>query len=223
MLWMDFGVVAEPGDALARLMQAHARTEWDTATEAVAGGKLTREQAVARTISTVQLDAPALAEATRAVAKPAPELHALQDWAHWHGWFGVVAGAVPDVVMNAVLDDARLTRVARHAGRLRFVYQWRLSFLSPRGVEVEDGFTVGYMAAFQRAGDLVVYVGDDAGDIEAARMAHAVFARGALFDGLTGEHPRVFSFETLAEIVPVLDREAEAWRAGFSPPGSALP
>ena len=50
--------------------------------------------------------------------------------------------------------------MTRHCGRTRQVYRWRLTYASPRGVELEEGFLLSYAAALRDAGDLVVYVGE---------------------------------------------------------------
>ena len=91
-----------------------------------------------------------------------------------------------------------------------------MRYLSPRGIEVSDGFKLSYDRAFRDAGDLVAYGGDGASDVAAARLAYAVFARSTLRDDLRDEHPRVYPFETFHDVIAVLEREGPAWSASFS-------
>jgi len=149
-------------------------------------------------------------------AQPRPGVVELVDWAHWNGWITVVVSNGLDVYVEAVLDKLGLDRVARHAGRTRFDYRWQVRYLSPRGIEIEQGFKTSYAAAFRNAGDFVVYVGDGASDVEAARLAPAVFARDTLWQRLHGEHERIFPFEDFHDVRAVLEREGAQWLDSFS-------
>src|SRR5690606_34224232 len=142
--------------------------------------------------------------------------HELLDWAHWNGWVPVVVSNGFDFYVDAVLDKAGIDRVARHTARTRFDYRWIATYLSPRGVEVLDGFKLSYASAFQGMGDFVAYAGDGASDVEAARLAQAVFARDTLLRELDGVHPRIYAFETFHDVVQVLEREAAGWLESFS-------
>ncbi|MFN0093739.1 MAG: HAD-IB family phosphatase [Dehalococcoidia bacterium] len=140
----------------------------------------------------------------------------LLDWAHWNGWMVAIVSNGFDLAVDAVLDRAGVTRVVRHAGRTKQAYRWRVRYLSPRGIELVSGFKLAYAQAFREAGDLVVYAGDGASDVEAARLAHAVFARSTLLERLDGARERVFPFETFGDVVTILEQEGERWLASFS-------
>src|SRR5690606_11813570 len=100
VLWVDFGVVTEPGDVLGRLLTDLAPETWSDASARVDRNEVTREQALTTTLSRVQLSTEEIAAATRAIATPAQDFLELHDWGHWHGWSAVVVGLVPDVVMD---------------------------------------------------------------------------------------------------------------------------
>jgi 2-hydroxy-3-keto-5-methylthiopentenyl-1-phosphate phosphatase len=76
---------------------------------------------------------------------------------------------------------------------------------------LEEGFKLSYAGAFQNSGDWVVYVGDGASDVPAARLAQAVFARSTLLERLTGEAERLFAFETFHDVTRVLERHGAEW------------
>lgn len=145
------------------------------------------------------------------VAQPREGIVELVDWAHWNGWVATVVSNGLDVYVEAVLDKLGLDRVSRHAGRTRFEYHWQVRYLSPRGIELQEGFKTSYAAAFKNSGDFVAYVGDGASDVEAARMASAVFACSTLWERLRDEHPRIYHFETFHDVREVLEREGERW------------
>ncbi|MBE7517890.1 MAG: hypothetical protein HS107_01445 [Thermoflexaceae bacterium] len=96
-------------------------------------------------------------------------------WCNEHGWAPMVVTHAFDLAVGAVLRDPGLDRVAVHAGRMRFAYRWRLTYLSPRGVEVQDGFQLSYVAAMRQAGDFVAMVCGPATSPEAATAASVAF------------------------------------------------
>jgi len=112
----------------------------------------------------------------------------LTDWCHWHGWLVAVVSNGFDFAVGTVLDDLKLDRIARHAGRTRFTYRWRVNYYSPRGVEVQDGFQLSYVTAFRSAGDFVAMVGGSGTASDAALQAADVFARDDLTERLGGAH-----------------------------------
>ena len=213
VLWLDFeGVVVEAGLTAAVVAEFAAHPP--------ASPGATPETALAAAIAEFEAPREEVEARVRALASPRPGFAELVGWAQWHGWLPVVVSTAPDVCVNAVLDEAGFDRVARHCGRTRQVYRWRLSYASPRGVELEEGFLLSYAAAFRAAGDLVVHTGVEAAGAEAARMAWASFASGPLREAL-GEGERVYGFETLAKVRERLEREGEAWRAAFASTASA--
>ena len=208
VLWLDFeGVVVEPGltDAIV--------AEFGRKPSAADG---TIEQSLVAAVAEFDADPDEVIEQVRQLARPRPGLAELVGWAQWHDWLPIVVSTALDVCVDTVLDDGGLDRVTRHCGRTRQVYRWRLSYSSPRGVELEEGFLLSYATTFKSAGDLVVHVGGSAEGAKAARSAHATCASGPLRDALGEGGERVYGFETLDEAKEILDREGEAWRASFS-------
>lgn len=207
VLWLDFeGVAVEAGLTEAIMAEFAARPP--------EAGADTPETALAAAMAEFEAPREEVEARVRELARPRPGFAELVGWAQWHGWLPVVVTLAPDVCVDAVLDEAGLDRVARHCGRTRQVYRWRLTHASPRGVELDEGFLLSYAAAFRDAGDCVAHVGADAAGAEAARLAAAVCADGPLLAAL-GEGERVRPFGTLDEARALLEREGEAWRAAF--------
>jgi 2,3-diketo-5-methylthio-1-phosphopentane phosphatase len=217
VICLDFDDTVVLDNTANQIFERFAVPTWRDLHTDYHAGRLTVEQYNAAALDLVEASEDELRTFVRGVARPRAGLMELADWAHWHDWLVVVVSNGFDLYVDTVLDDLGLDRIARHAGRARFDYRWRVRYLSPRGVEVEDGFKLSYAAAFRGAGDFVVYVGDGASDLEAARLAAAVFARSTLWERLKDGHPRIYAFETFYDVVAVLDREAESWLASFLP------
>lgn len=213
VICLDFDDTVVLDNTARQIFERFAAPGWREHEAAYSAGRISVEQFNAAAMDLVEASEDEIRAFVREVARPREGLLTLTDWAHWHGWLTVVVSNGFDLYVDTALDDLGLDRLARHAGRARFLYRWRVTYLSPRGVEIEEGFKLSYAAAFRGAGDFVVYVGDGESDVEAARMAPVVFARDTLLARLEGEHPAIYPFETFDDVVAVLDREAEGWLA----------
>ena len=216
VICLDFDDTIVLDNTARQIFERFAAPAWHDAEVAYQAGALSVEQFNAAALDLIEASASELVAHVRGGVRLRDGFLRLTDWAHWHGWLPIVVSNGFDLYVDTVLDDLGLDRVTRHAGRTRFDYRWRVRYLSPRGIPVEEGFKVGYAAAFRGAGDFVVYIGDGASDVSPASLASTVFARSTLLERLSGEHPRLYPFETFDDVVAVLDREAEAWLASFS-------
>jgi 2-hydroxy-3-keto-5-methylthiopentenyl-1-phosphate phosphatase len=218
IICLDFDDTVVLDNTARQVFERFADPAWHDDEAAYHAGRLSVEEYNAAAMSRVEASAEELRTFVRQVARPRPGLLALVDWAHWHDWLTVVVSNGFDFYVEAVLDDLGLDRVARHCGRARHDYRWRVTYFSPRGIELAEGFKLSYAAAFQNAGDFVVYAGDGASDVAAAELAPVVFARDTLWSSLEHSHPHIFPFESFDEVVTILDRESESWLAPFSHP-----
>lgn len=204
-------------DNLARLIFTRfAAPAWTDVQEEYRAGRLTIEQFHAAAFDLVDATGDEIRSFVRDRARVREGFLDLIDWAHWNGWLVAIVSTGFDLYVNTVLDDLGLDRVARHCGRTRFDYRWRVRYLSPRGIDVVDGFALSYVAAFRDAGDFVAYAGAHRSGLEAARLADAVFARGELLRLLGDQHERLTPFETFFDVVSVLDSKASGWLAAHA-------
>ena len=221
VICIDFDDTIVLDNTARQIFERFAAAAWREAEARYHRRELSVEQFNATALDLVGASDEEIRKFARGAARLRKGFLHLTDWAHWHGWLAVVVSNGFNLYVDPILDDLGLDRVARHVGRARFDYRWRVSYLSPRGIDVQEGFKVGYAAAFRDAGDFVVYVGDGESDVPAATLAPVVFARSTLLERLTGKHARLFPFETFDDIVAVLDREAESWLAATG--GGRLP
>ncbi len=219
LLCFDFDDTITMENTARAIFERFADPGWHDDEAAYARGELSVEQFNARALDRIDpgaVDRAAIEAFVLQTAEVRPGLIELLDWATWNGWIATVVSNGFDAYVDPVLNSLGLTRVARHAGRTTREYRWRVRYLSPRGIEVERGYKVGFAQAFRNAGDFVVYLGDGESDVAAARLAPAVFARSTLWERLKDEHPRIHAFETFDDVRAVLDREADGWLQSFS-------
>jgi 2,3-diketo-5-methylthio-1-phosphopentane phosphatase len=216
VLCLDFDDTVVLDNTMRQILDRFADPSWRDLEARYRAGGFTVEQYNAAALDFVEASEDDLRAYVAEVARPRDGILELNDWAQWNGWLLTVISNGFDFYVDTVLDSLGLDRVARHAGRARKEYRWRVRYYSPRGVELQAGFKLSYAAAFKNAGDFVVYIGDGASDVEAARLASAVFARDTLWERLKQDHPRIYPFETFYDVIAVLDREANSWLASFS-------
>ena len=190
-----------------QIFERFAAPGWRQFEEMYHAGKLSVEQFNAAAFDLVEGDGDEIRSFALEVARPREGLLALLDWAHWQGWPTMMVSNGFDLYTDAILDSLDVRRMARHAGRAKFEYRWRVTYLSPRGIALESGFKLSYASALRDAGDTVVYVGDGASDVDAAMLARTVFARSTLLERAAAMHPDVRPFETLDDIVASLNAE----------------
>lgn len=211
VLCLDFDDTMVLDNTARQIFDRFAAPQWREFESEYRAGRISVEQFNARAFATIGAPRDELYDFALEVTRPRSGLLELLDWALWHDWLPVVVSNGFDFYVDALLDKLGVDRVTRHAGRTRFEYQWRCTYYSPRGIEIEEGFKLAYASAFRGMGDFVAYVGDGASDIPAARLAPVVFARDALLVALQDGHERLYPFETLDDIRTVLDRESAAW------------
>jgi 2-hydroxy-3-keto-5-methylthiopentenyl-1-phosphate phosphatase len=208
---IDFDDTIVDRDIAAQLLEQFAHSSWRELRDRFGRRELTLEQYSAAAIDLVDATHEELVAFAMDIATPRPGLLELGDWAQWNGWHIAVVSSGWDLYINPILDAIGAERMPRHCGRARFTYRWRLQYLSPRGIELTDGFKLSYAGAYREAGDALVWIGDGRSDAPAAALSDAVFARSVLLDELTGTREQVFPFETFHDVVEVLEREAEGW------------
>jgi len=213
VLCFDFDDTIVLDNTARQIFERFAAEGWRDAEAAYHAGRLSVEQYNAAALDLIEAPVEEMRAYVRQAARVREGFLELLDWAHWHDWQAMVVSNGFDFYVDEVLDGLGLDRIARHAGRTRRDYRWRVTYYSPRGIEVQERFKVSYAAALANAGDFVAYVGDGASDVEAAGVAGAVFARSTLLEALRGGRERVFGFETFDDVRAVLEQEGATWLA----------
>lgn len=213
---IDFDDTIVKNDLAAQILERFAGPGWPELRERRRARLLTLEQYSAAALDLVQATREELVEFALDAAEPRDGLLELLDWAHWNGWNAAVVSNGWNLYIDPVLERLGADRLARHCGRASFVYRWRLRYLSPRGIELVDGFKTSYASEFKQVGDALVWVGDGPSDLEPAELSDAVFARDALLAELHGRRDRLYEFADLGDVVTVLEQEGRQWLESFS-------
>ncbi len=207
ILCLDFDGTVMPCDTTGEVLARFGGEELERLTAKRARGEMTVEQFNAAALRTVEAPREELSAFVGSLASLREGFAEVVDRAWWGGWAPMIVSTAFDFAVAGVLDGQGLDRLARHTGRTSREYRWRVRYLSPRGVDLEDGFVLSYLAALCAAGDTVVYVGSDGETAAAAKLASMVIAGVELFARLDGVHGRLHRFEGFEAAWRTIERE----------------
>lgn len=204
VLCLDFDNVIVEQDLTALVLERFAPGEPE---ESHAPGEGARIRALQSAFARVEASPEELLAFVREMARPRDGLDALYDWCRDHDWMPVIVSHGFGFAVGAVLHDLGLDRVPFHAGRARFAYRWRLSYLSPRGVELQDGFQLSYVSSLRQAGDFVAMVGGPHTSTQAVKAANVAFVPDLGAASPASGAPRRYEWRTFSDVLVVLDRD----------------
>ncbi|HJP40355.1 MAG TPA: HAD-IB family phosphatase [Dehalococcoidia bacterium] len=218
VICLDFDGTVLTNNVSREVLEHFAGDDWLGLKQEFEAGNTTIEQYSSAAMSLVEADEEDIASFAVSAARPRAGLGELVDWASAAGWQPLIVSASLDILVGPILESFGLGHLARHAGRARKQYRWRVRYLSPRGIEIAAGFKLSYVKALQSAGDFVVFAGDGPSDVEPARAADAVFARDSLLEAIGGERDLVYPFETFDAMTNTMVQESARW---LGSPGEA--
>ncbi|MDZ7729364.1 MAG: HAD-IB family phosphatase [Dehalococcoidia bacterium] len=157
ILCIDFDDTIVEQDIASQLLERFADASWTGLRERRRSGELTLEEYSAAAIDLVQAQEEELIAHAMEIARPRAGFMELLDWAHWNDWQSAVVSNGWDLYIDPILKGLGADRIARHCGRARFGYRWRVRYYSPRGVELIDSFKTSYVASYRDQGDFVAY------------------------------------------------------------------
>jgi len=96
--------------------------------------------------------------------------------------FAIVSSGL-DFYIEPVLVEIGMPDLELHCGRTSFSHEGiDVSYYDPEGNIINQGFKEKYLIWLKKRSTNIIYIGDGLSDLEAARQADHVFARGHLLD-----------------------------------------
>lgn len=207
VLCLDFDDAVLSNDITAAILERFAGVE---AGSPLPGTEAERIHTLRAAVSRIEAPRADLVAFVREKARVRDGFVDLVRWCYAHGWAPMVVTHAFDLAVGAVFHDPGLDHVAVHAGRMRFAYRWRLTYLSPRGVELQDGFQLSYVAAMRQAGDFVAMVCGPGTSSDAAAAARIAFVPPPV----PADAPHIRPWQSFADVTGFLERERERQAPG---------
>jgi len=108
--------------------------------------------------------------------------------------------------IRALLENMGLNDIEVYAARNQFHPEgMKVSYISPEGKELDDGFKESYTRLLIDDSYEVAYVGDGISDIHSARLAQIVFAKGPLIGKCEDERVDYIPFSDFFDVIKGLE------------------
>ena len=96
--------------------------------------------------------------------------------------FAIVSSGL-DFYIEPVLAEIGMPGLELHCGRTSFSHDGiDVAYYDPEGNVINQGFKKKYLTWLKKRGENIIYLGDGLSDLEAARQADYVFAKGHLLE-----------------------------------------
>ena len=81
-----------------------------------------------------------------------------------------------------------------------------ISYRDPNGISIKEGFKEAYLKYLRERDLPIIYIGDSMSDIEPAKAADYIFARGKLKVELDHAGIKFWAFNTFYDIIEKIDK-----------------
>ncbi len=114
----------------------------------------------------------------------------------------VIVSSGLDFYIEPVLEKIGMPDLELHCGRTSFSGDGiDVAYYDPEGNIVKQGFKKKYLTWLKKRGRNIIYLGDGLSDLEAARQADHVFARGHLLDLLNTQSVAGSAFSDFYDVL----------------------
>jgi 2-hydroxy-3-keto-5-methylthiopentenyl-1-phosphate phosphatase len=140
-----------------------------------------------------------------------PGLHEYADYCSKKGIRNIIVSNGLIFYIEAILKKLGLDGFEVYAARNRFYPGGvKVAYISPDGTEMEVGFKEAYTRSLKNEGYDVIYIGNGASDIFAARQASHIFAVDELLKRCRREHMPCIPFKDFFDVIKGLESLSKA-------------
>lgn len=159
-----------------------------------------------RAFAMVKADRLTLLEAIKGRVKVRAGFHELATYCSRRGFRLVIVSNGLDFYIKAVLGEIGLEEIEVHAAHTRFHAEGlKVQYIGPDGKQLDDGLKEAYIKSFLKQGYRVIYVGNGDSDIDPAKYAHQILARGELLSYCRENDLKCKSFDDLNDVIRALE------------------
>ena len=139
-------------------------------------------------------------------ARLRPGFHELLAYCRRRGFQFIIVSNGLDFYIKTILETTGVDNIEVLAAQTQFGPNGiKAQYMGPKGNQLQDDFKEAYIRHFLRSGYRVIYAGNGASDISAARLAHHVFATGPLLTHCKKTNLNCTPFTDLNDIVRGLE------------------
>ena len=185
----DFDGTITVEDVSFKMLEAYADSSWQQLRKQYHDGEISVGRFNTEAFALVKVGKEALLEVAHKTMEMRPGLEELVDCCRRKNFrFTVISNGL-DFYIEDILRINNFNDIEVHAAETRFSPGKLVArYVTPSGVEIENGLKEVYVDLFLGEGYRVIYVGNGVSDIVSAVKCHHIFATGELLD-YCNEHP----------------------------------
>lgn len=177
----DFDGTITVEDVSFLILDAFAKGDWRQLLAKYQEGRISVGCFNTKAFTMVKEDKQTLGRFVREKSRLRAGFHELLTYCQRKGFRFVIVSNGLVFYIRIILDTFGVDDIEVFAAQARFGPNGiEVRYLGPEGTELQDDFKEAYIRHFLENGYRVIYVGNGASDTASARLAHHVFATGAL-------------------------------------------
>ena len=202
----DFDGTITQEDVSFLLLDAFANGDWRQLLAEYRADKISVNHFNTHAFAMLKADRETLLEFMRGKIEIRAGFHELLAYCQRRGFHFVIVSNGLDFYIEAILGDMGINNIEVFAAQTRFSPEsLKVQYVGPQGNKLDSGFKEAYVRLFLGKGYRIVYVGNGASDISAAKLAHHIFATGELLAYCKKTNLNCMPFVDLNDIVRGLE------------------
>jgi len=202
----DFDGTITEEDTSFLLLDSFAQGDWRQLLRDYKEHKISVDRFNAQAFAMVKADRPTLLEATKGKVKMRVGFQEIVTYCSERGFRLVIVSNGLDFYIKAILREMGLENVEAYAAQTRFCADGlKVQYIGPAGKQLGGGLKEAYIKLFLEEGYRVIYVGNGDSDINPAKYAHEILARGELLTYCRENNLECKSFDDLNDVVRALE------------------
>ena len=205
LLQCDFDGSITVKDASFFLLDEYARGDWRSLFQDYKEGRISVGEFNTRAFAMVKADEATLTRTLQGKVRVRRGFPQMVSYCRERGFRLVIVSNGLEFYINALLEDIGLGGLEIHAAKAWFSPQgMKVQYVGPDGESVDDGLKEAYIKTFLKEGYRVIYVGNGDSDINPAKYAYRILARGELLVYCEENNLTCKSFDDLNDVVRAL-------------------
>lgn len=202
MIQCDFDGTLTHKDVSFLLLDAFANGDWRQLLEQYRRDKISVNYFNTHAFAMLKANKQTLLEFMRDKVTIRSGFHELLNYCKKRDFNLVIVSNGLDFYIDAMLVDIGIKDIKIFSARTQFTSEClKVQYIGPTGEKLDRGFKEAYIRLFIDEGYRVVYVGNGASDIPAAKLSQYIFATGELLDYCRKAHLQHTPFVDLYDIV----------------------
>ena len=177
----DFDGTITEQDVSFLLLDAFANGDWRQLLTEYREDKISVGYFNMKAFTMIRADRQTLLKLVRSKVKIRAGFNELLAYCHKRGFRFVIVSNGLDFYIEAILRDIGVDNIDILAAQTNFTPKGiEAKYIGPEGNQIQDGFKEAYIRLFLGRGYRIVYIGNGISDASPAKLAHHIFATGAL-------------------------------------------